>query len=121
MQDRQRDESGIGHRGRHANHRAAAEITSPSGANRQKDQREAEQGAAAERQQKTPLQEIACLLLSDGNNQQRRHRDIVGEMHEGVGQRPRDVAEPPGEPAGDDDRKHGKDQAGDLHLAALVR
>jgi hypothetical protein len=39
-----------------------------------------------------------------GHNPQRWHRDVVGEMHKPVGQRARYIAEPSGQPAGDDNR-----------------
>jgi hypothetical protein len=64
-------------------------IVSPREVNCQEHQREAQNGAASECQQKAPFQKIACRLLRDGDEQQRRHCDVVSEMHEAVGQRPR--------------------------------
>src|SRR6516164_629160 len=116
VKDRQRHEPGIGHGRRHSVHGAAGNAASQSGVNRQKNQQEAEDGAAPECEQKAPFQKTARRLLRDRHDQQRRHRDIVGEMHEPVGERSRYVAEPSGEPAGKDDRKYGQDQIGHLHL-----
>ena len=60
MQDRQRHKPGVGHRRRHSIHRAAGGAASKSQANCQEDQQEAEDGAAAECEQKAPFQKAAC-------------------------------------------------------------
>jgi hypothetical protein len=41
--------------------------------------------ARAMKEQKAPFQRIPCRLLGDGGKQQRRHRDVLGEMREPVG------------------------------------
>ena len=115
MQNRQRHKSGIGHRRRHSIHRAAAEVARPSDANRHEYQHEAQQRAASECQQKTPLQKITRRLLCHGDEQQRRHRYVIGKMHEPVGERTRYVTELSGQPAGDDHREDGEYQVDDLH------
>jgi len=66
----------------------------------------------------TPFQEIALRRLRDRDDQQRRHRDVVGEMHQRVGERAAEIARRSGEPSGDDDREYGKNEAGHLHPAS---
>ena len=115
VQDRQRHKPGVGHRRRHSKHRAAAQVASPPDANHHEHQHEAQDGAAAERQQKTPFQKMARRLLRYRDEQQRRHRHVIGEMHQPVGQRTRYVAELSGQPAGDDHREDGKHEVDDFH------
>jgi hypothetical protein len=86
VQDRQRHKSSIGHRGRHSIDRAAAQVASPADVNREENQREAQNRPAAECQQKAPFQKITRRLLRDSDNQKPRHRYVVDEMHEPVGQ-----------------------------------
>jgi len=118
VQDRERYETSVGHRRRHSIDCATGEVAPPIYANQQENQREAQYGAASECQQEAPLQKIAGGFLRDGDEQQSRHRDVVSEMHQTVGQRPRYVAEPPSQPAGDNDREHGKHHVGDFHLVS---
>ena len=46
-----------------------------------------------------------------------RHRDVVSEVYQGVGQVARDISQISREPSGHDYREYGQDEIGDLHLS----
>jgi hypothetical protein len=50
-----------------------------------------------------------------------RHRDVVSEVYQGVGQVARDVSEVAGEPSGHDHCEHRQDEIGDLHFLRAER
>src|ERR1700722_17035271 len=59
-------------------------------------------------------------LLRDGDDQQRRHRDVVSEMNQRFGQRPRQVARVADDPSGYDDCKYRQDEVSDPHREVSV-
>ena len=99
---------------------APASPGSAEGARDDEDERKAQKRAAAEGDQKTPRQKGTRGLLRNGHNEQRRHRDVIGEMDQRVGQVARYIAQKTGGPAGDDHRKHGQNEICDVHTLGLL-
>ena len=121
LEDRKRDEAGVRHRGGPSLHGRLRKPLAAESAQRCKDDCEAQQGPAAERNQKAPRQQGSRGLVRDRDNQQRWHRDVIGEVDQGVGQVARDVSEVAGEPSGHDHREHRQDEIGDLHCLQAER
>jgi hypothetical protein len=80
------------------------------------DQSKAQQRTTAEGGQETPVDQRMPRLLCDGNDQQCRHRNIVGKANQRVGQRSGQVTCGANDPAGDDDRKHRQNEVCDFQL-----
>ena len=115
LEDRQRDEAGVRHRCGPALHRRAGEAATAQGASEREDKNKADERAAAEGDQEAPGEQRARRLLGDGDHEQGRHRDIVGEVNQSIGKVARDIAHIAGRPPGHDHGKDGQDESSDLH------
>jgi hypothetical protein len=60
-------------------------------------------------------------LMCDGDNQERRHRDVIGEVYQGVRKVAPDTTRAAGEPAGHNHRKHRQNEIGHLHCLQAER
>jgi hypothetical protein len=121
LEDRKRDEAGVRHRGGPSLHCRPRKPLAAKTAQRCKDDCEAQERAAAKSNQKPPRQEGSPGLVCFRDNQQRRHRDVIGEVYQGVGQVAREVSQAAGEPSGHDHREHRQDEIDDLHCLRAGR
>ncbi len=117
LEDRKRDKAGVRHRGGPSLHGRPRKPVAAECAQRGKDDREAHEGAAAERNQEAPCEEGSRRLMRDRDDQERRHRDVIGEVDQGVAEVAGDISQIAGEPSGHDHREHRQDEIGDLHLS----
>ena len=117
LEDRKRDKAGVRHRSGPSLHRRPGKPLAAKRAQPSKDDGEAQQGPAAKRNEKAPRQQRSRRLVRDRDDQERRHRDVISEMDQGVGEIARDISERAGEPSGHDHREHRQDEIGDLHCS----
>lgn len=113
-QDRQRDKAGISHRRGHAIQSLTAQVPHTLYACDDEHREKARQRPSAESNQKGPVDQRPARLLRNGDNKQRRHGNVVGEMHQCIRQRARQVAGPADDPAGHDDGEDRQNEISDL-------
>jgi len=119
LQYGQGDEACIGHRCRHAMHGSACETSGSTNAHDAEHENEAEEGSTTKSNKKAPIDQRMTWFLRNGDDQQRRHCDVVGEVNQAVRQRPRQIARVPNDPASQDHCKHRKDKVSDPHRGCL--
>src|SRR6202040_4277844 len=93
---------GIGHRCRHAMHRSACETSGSMNAHDAEHEYEAEEGATTKGHKKAPIDQRMAWFLRNGDDQQCRHCDVIGEVNQSVRQRPRQIARVANDPATQD-------------------
>jgi len=80
---------------------------------------EAQEGAATKGNKKTPTDQRMTWLLCNGDDQQCRHCDVVGEVNQAVRQRPRQIARIANDPASHDHCKYRENKVSNLHRGCL--
>src|SRR5271156_1211011 len=100
-------------------HRSACKTSRSTNAHDAEHEEEAEKGATTKGNKKAPIDQRMTWFLCNGDDQQCRHRDVIGEVNQRVRQRPRQIARIANDPASQDHRKYRKDKISDLHPIIL--
>jgi hypothetical protein len=88
-------------------HGSAGESSGTMNAHDAEDEAEAEEGATTKGNKKAPIDQRTTGFLRNGDDQQCRHCDVIGEVNQCVRQRPRQIARVADDPATED---HCKDR-----------
>ena len=100
-------------------HRSAGEAAGSTNAHDAEDEDEAEEGASAKGNKKTPIDQRVAWFLGNDDDQQCRHCDVVGEVNQCVGQGARQIAGIANDPSSYDHCEYGEDKVGYPHRGFL--
>src|ERR1700733_1987378 len=100
-------------------HRSACETSGSTNAHDAEHENEAEEGSTTKSNKKAPIDQRMTWFLCNGDDQQCRHSDVIGEVNQGVRQHPRQIARIANDPAGHDHCKYREDKVSDPHRGCL--